>query len=123
MTDVIEHKNQDDEMVYRIDKRARRGEYYILIGDRQGEFVNNPIVIDGFTKLPSGFYKDGYGLTGGGNLALSEIRDKFDKNIDLTINNTNSSKIDARGKSVKVEFSHRELSKLNEVVRLSLIHI
>jgi len=117
MTDVIEHKNQDGEMVYRIDKRARRGEYYILIGDRQGEFVNNPIVIDGFTKLPSGFYKDGYGLTGGGNLALSEIRDKFDKNIDLTINNTNSSKIDARGKSVKVEFSHRELSKLNEVVR------
>jgi len=117
MTNIIEHKNQDDELVYWIDKKARRGEYHILTTNRQGEFVNNPIVVDGFTNLPAGFYKEGFGLTSGGNLALNEIHNKFNKNIDLTIKNTNSSKIDARGRSVKVELSHRQLSKLNEVVR------
>jgi len=117
MKNIIEHKDEDDNLVFRINKQRKTGTYNILIEDRQGAYVNNPIKLDGFIKLPSGFYRDGYGLTAGGNLALNEIHNKFNKKIDLTISATGQSKIDARGKILKVQFSHAQLSKLNETIR------
>lgn len=117
MKDVIKHKDQEGNLVFRINKKRKTGIYNILIDERQGEYVNNPVKLEGFAALPSGFYREGYGLTAGGNLALSEIHNKFSKNIELTITSAGASKLDARGKVLKVQFSHSQLSKLNEAVR------
>lgn len=117
MKNVIEHRNEEDELVFRINRKTRQGEYHILAAGRQADYVNGPIRLDGFDRLPTGFYKDGFGLTTAGNLVIQEIHKRFSKPIDLTVTAKGSGKIDARGKTVSVTIPHSKLARLGQIAR------
>lgn len=118
MKNIIEKKNDSGEVFCRIDKKAKNGEYFIIATDRRKQIVNSPIIIDGFDRLPSGFYaKDGFGLTIAGNLIVQEIHNRFNKKIDLTVTSKGKGKIDNRGKFTKVTLPITYLSKLGQSIR------
>lgn len=115
---IIERKNDEGSVVYRLNPNTKKGRYYILDSSDQKEFILSPIKVDGFDSWPSGFYiKDGYGLTLAGKLLLDEIRNKYNKPIDLTITSAPKSKIDARGKNVTAVISHTLLKNLGQTIR------
>lgn len=117
MKNIIEHKNESGDLIFRIDKTKKVGEYFIQESDRQAPAINNPIKLVGFNALPSGFYRDGFGLTYGGNFVVQEVHKKYGKMIDLTVVDAGKSHIDARGKSITLTISHKELTKLNASIR------
>lgn len=116
MAHLLTHKDENNNLIYEIDKKAKKGKYYLIKADKQTEFLENPIFIDGFDKLPSGFYKDGFGLTTAGNFIVQEIFNKYNKKIQLTVTSKTVGKIDARGKFVSFILPHSQLSKLGQTV-------
>jgi len=117
MKDSIEYRNESNDLIYRINKRNKTGEYYIIEDARRSLVVNNPVRLLGFSILPSGFYRNGFGLTYGGNYATQEIYNRYNKTINLTIVAQGRSRLDARGKFVDLTISHQDLNKLNKVIR------
>ena len=117
MENIIKHKNENDELIFEINKKTKQGKYYIVISDGQRKYVEGPIKLEGFDRLPSGFYKEGFGLTTAGNFILQEIFEKYDKKLYVTIVSSGASKIDSRGQNVRVRILHKELSKLGQSVR------
>lgn len=85
MSRILEYKDDEDKLVFRINKKTKKGKYHLVNADKQSEFVRDPINLEGFDRLPSGFYRDGYGLTTAGNLILQEVYDRFGKKIQLTV--------------------------------------
>lgn len=79
--------------------------------------VKNPIMLRGFSTLPSGFYHKGWGLTSGGTWMLREIHKKYNKPIELTITASGESRLDARGRTVTLVLAHRHLMHLNGIFR------
>lgn len=118
MKRVVEWRNGEGKVFCRIDRRTKRGTYSILKSDRQTEFIQGPVRLEGFDSLPSGFYRnDGYGFTLAGALMLQEIYERFKKKIVLTIVAKGPARIDARGKAVKARVPHPALQSLGQKVR------
>ncbi len=117
MKNIIEHFNSEGELVYRINRKTKKGIYNITASDRQMEILNNPIRLEGFDRLPTGFYQEGYGLTTAGNLIVQEISGRYGKKIDLTVTASGPGRIDARGKTVSLVLSHQQVSKVSQSVR------
>lgn len=114
---IIIHKNKDGTLVYRIDPNTKIGEYHLVQDSNNSQKVRTPIKLVGFERMPSGFYKEGYGLTAGGKSIIDEIYRRYEKSIDLTVTASRDSKLDARGKSVKLSLSQLVLSKAGEAAR------
>lgn len=118
MKNIIEHKNEAGEVFYRINSKTKKSKYFIISSDRQTKVLNSPILLEGFTSLPGGFYtNDGFGLTTAGIIIIQEIYDRYKKKINLTITSAKKGKIDARGKIVRVVIPHEQLSMLGKVAR------
>ena len=117
MKNIIEHHTSDNDLVYRINRKTKKGIYNITAADRRGDILNNPIRLEGFDRLPTGFYKEGYGLTTAGNLVVQEIHRRYKKMIDLTVTASGAARIDARGKTVSLVLPHKQLTKVGESVR------
>ena len=113
---IIEKKTDDGHVIWHINQRTKRG-YYKVLPESSSHKICERIELDGFDRLPAGFYAKGYGLTGGGSAMLREVNKKYNKKIALTIVAVGRSRIDARGKKVKVTIRHSELSSLNRTVR------
>ncbi len=117
MANIVEHKDEDGKLVFRINRKNKKGKYYILESNIQKDIVVNPINLEGFDSLPSGFYRNGFGLTAAGNFVLQEINGRFKKKIELTVVAQGPGKIDARGQNVKVVMPQRDLAKLGQAFR------
>jgi len=121
-TTIIEQKNDAGETIYRINRKTKKGKYFLVNSDgkenRQKKMVDGPILLEGFVQLPGGFYKnDGYGLTTAGSFIIQEIFDHFGKKLKVTVAAARKGKIDGRGKVVNVTIPHTQLSKLGQVTR------
>ena len=119
---IIEQKNEAGETIYRINRRTKKGKYFLVNSEgkenRQKKMVDGPILLEGFVQLPSGFYKnDGYGLTTAGSFIIQEVFDHFGKKLKLTVAAEGKGKIDGRGKTVNVTIPQKLLSKLGQVTR------
>lgn len=117
MGNVIQKKNADGKIVWRINRKTKKG--YYRVGEKYSQFKYcKKILLEGFVRLPSGFYQnDGYGLTGAGTFLLQELYDRFRKQIDLTIRASGPGRLDGRGQSTTALISHKALSALNAAVR------
>lgn len=113
---IVEKQNDDDVLIWHINRRTKKGYYKILPTSSQFEYCER-IDFEGFNRLPSGFYSRGFGLTAGGPRLLREISNKYEKKVRLRIAEKESSHLDARGKYVVATVSHTELSLLNTSVR------
>ena len=117
MSYIIEKKDEAGNTYLRLNQRTKRGTYRILPNSSQYKYCEK-IVLEGFSKLPTGFYtKGGIGLTGAGNFFLGEIYDKYKKKIELKIIPSGTSKMNSRGGKVKITIPHRALSRINSEVR------
>lgn len=113
---IIERKDSAGNLIYRIDKITKRGSYNLATTSRQLPILEKTISFVGLVKLPSGFYKDGYGLTRAGAMILEEVKQKYNKKIKLTIT-ANTTKIDLKGKIIKLHLAESLLSGLGNSVR------
>lgn len=111
-----EHKNEDNETVVKINKRTKKGKYYI-VDSNNSDFLNSPIVLEGFDKFPTGFYRQGWGLTSAGNSILREVHKKYSKKISLTVSTISAEKLDTRGKEIKLTIPHKQLTRVGQTVR------
>ena len=117
MGNVIQKKNEDGKIIWRVNRKTKKG--YYRVGDKysQSKYCKR-ILLEGFVRLPSGFYtKDGYGLAASGSFLLQELYEKFSKKIDLTIAATGNSRLDGRGRTNTVRILHPALSGLNQSMR------
>lgn len=117
MANVIQKKNEEGKLIWRFNRKTQKGYYRILKKYAQSKYCQK-INFEGFTRLPSGFYKnDGYGLTGAGSFLLQELYQKFHKIIDLTIVAKGPSRFDGRGRTATAKIPHALLSRLNASIR------
>jgi len=117
MKNLIIKKNIEGKVVWRVNQKTKKGQYKILKNSSQRKYCGK-ITLEGFSRLPTGFYRDeGYGLTGGGLFLLQELYDKFGKKIDLTVVATGACRLDGRGRTTSATISHPALSRLNQRVR------
>ena len=117
MGNVIQKKNAEGKIIWRINRKTKKGYYRLGAKYAQSRYCKK-ISLEGFVRLPSGFYtKDGYGLAASGSFLLEELYKKFEKKIDLTIFTTGTSRLDGRGRTTTARISHSALSILNQSVR------
>lgn len=114
---LVQHWTDEGELVYRIDRKTKRGEYYLVAADGQAEILNSPVYLYGVDKLPSGFYRKGFGLTTAGNLILQEIHKRYGKKVTLTVTGSGDAKLDARGASVSATIPEDRLARLGRTIR------
>jgi predicted metal-dependent hydrolase len=117
MPRIIRKKNEEDKLVWRINRRTKEGVYKIHNKFSQAKYCTK-VTLKGFENLPSGFYtNDGYGLTAAGTYLLQELYDKFDKKVELTVSSNGPTRLDGRGRTTKAIIQHRKLAQINEAVR------
>ena len=117
MGNVIQEKNADGKIIWRINRKTKKGYYRLRAKESQTKHCKK-IELEGFVRLPSGFWRnDAYGLTGAGGRLLQELYERFGKQVNLTIAATGQSRLDGRGRVTTVRIPHEVLAKLNAAVR------
>lgn len=111
MANLIIHKDVNDKLIYQINKKTKRGKYFLVKADKLQPFLEGPISLVGFDRLPKGFYKEGFGLTLAGQLVIQQIFESKKKKIKLTVTSGKQSKIDMRGKAVSLSLSETFLEQ------------
>lgn len=105
-----------------IDRKKKKITYTIHPESSQIKFIEK-IHFEGYTTLPSGFYKEGYGFTSGGQFILQELYNQLGNNkLDITILKVGKSRIKELTRKYKIVFSYKDLSKvltrLREIKRI-----
>jgi hypothetical protein len=110
-------RNDAGKTFVRINKKTGRGHYTISPKSSQHKYCEK-VALEGFDRLPSGFYKnDGYCLSGAGTELFEEIADKYGKEISLTVTANGAFHIDGRGRKVRLTIPHRLLAEINSEKR------
>lgn len=113
---TVEKLREDGSVIWRINRKTKNGYYRVNPDSSQHKYCER-ISIKGFDRLPTGLWKEGYGLTASGAYLLQELFDKFNKKISLEIVSVGNSHMDGRGKKTKVSLNGKQLASLNQSVR------
>ncbi len=116
MPNIAEKLSDDGKIIWRINTKTKNG-YYKLNSDTSQYKYCERITLKGFTSLPNGLWKEGYGMTSAGTFFLQEVFNKYNKKIDLTLVASGKSKLDARGTKTKVTVPIQRLTKANQSAR------
>ena len=109
--------NDKGELIARINKKTKRGEYYLSsAAKKQTEYISS-IELIGFEKMPSGLFTSGAGLTSSGYFLAKELFDKWQTKIRITITADGQSQIKRQGRGVSLQINHTDLRRLNEFFR------
>ena len=118
MANQIMHTDESGNLIYQINKKTKAGKYFLVKADKLRPYVQDPILLKGFDRLPKGFYKDGYGLTLAGQLVIQEISESKKKKVTLTVTTNKESKIDMRGKTIALTLSETFLNNTGGKIRV-----
>lgn len=105
---IVVRNSKTSSIVYKIDKRNKVIYYFISDKAPQARFIIS-IKLEGFDRLPSGFYKSGFGLTSKGYYVLDRLYKNFNKRIDLIVSYSGKSKILILKNKLKVIINYAEL--------------
>jgi hypothetical protein len=94
---------------YTIDSKKKKINYNV-VDPFQSQFVKK-ITILGFTKLPSGFKKNGKGIPSRGYLLLKKLSEKF-KKFDLIVSAKHKSSLKIKGVRNVITINHADLQLL-----------
>lgn len=95
-----------------INKLKKKITYNIHPESSQKKYIDK-VFLEGYTSLPSGFYKEGYGFTSGGQYILQELFSQLGQSkLNITITKDGTSKLIELTKSYKIVFSYKDLSKI-----------
>lgn len=115
--DIIEHTDDDGKLVYKIDKKKKTIHYFVKKDPKRSSFEFSEILFDGFDKLPTGFYSNGFGITSGGYLLRDKLYNKFGEDFTLQISSKSESKILKRGKKHLVILNIDDLQSFQNRIR------
>jgi len=118
MPNQIIHKDSNNKVIYQINKTTKRGKYFPIHADKLLPYLDGPIILKGFDRLPKGFYKDGFGLTTAGSLVIQQVSQKKQKRIKLTVTSSKSSTINLRGKTIALTLSEDFLVDIGNKIRI-----
>ena len=108
----LTRKNKDGKVVLRVDKKTKKGEYFFVSNAKQNDFINK-IELVGFDHIPSGFYTSGKGLTSAGYHLAEMLYTKFEKRLNIIIQNSGDTEIRRRGRGIFLYINHDDLRVLN----------
>ena len=113
---LIIKKNAEGQVVAQINKKTKRGEYFLIAGAKQADFISS-IELTGFDKMPGGFFSSGRGLTGSGFFIAEKIFNKWKRKFRVVITAADPSKISRQGLGVTLQIKHADLQRLNQRYR------
>lgn len=109
-------KNPDGVVVAQINKKTKRGEYFLIAGAKQADFISS-IELSGFDKMPAGFYSSGRGLTSSGYFIAEKVFNKWKRKLRVVVTAGGPSKISRQGLGVTLQIKHSDLQRLNQSFR------
>lgn len=112
----IEKKRDDNTIIYRIDRKNKRGVYKLNKDSWQKDFLDE-VEILGFDALPSGLYRDGKGFTAAGGSLVKRLSAEVDRPLRIRISADEPSDITQFQKSVRVTLNHARLRAVNSKFR------
>lgn len=111
--DITEYISpKEKKVVYIVNKKEKTIRYIINRSQDRDEKPYAEILFEGFDKLPSGFYSDGYGITLGGYLIDKYLKDKFGTDLKLVISLWRDSEIIKYRKKYKITFKYKDFRRL-----------
>lgn len=113
---TINSKKKPNFTVQTIDT-AKKTIAYDLVPDTDQQKHYSSIKLVGFTKLPQGFYADGFGLTPLCMTVIREIARQYGDKIDLTFHATKKSSIKIQKDRTTVVFNYPEFNLLLEELK------
>ena len=114
MKEVKSKKN--GHVVQTIDEKRKFIKYHLVPGTDQTKHFSY-ISVEGFTKLPSGFYADGYGLTRLGGYVLRALSEELGERFDLRFVKEGKSSISRRTRVPQVTFKHADYASLMDELK------
>lgn len=113
-------KNKKNEVIQEIDELKKKITYTLCAESSQRKHYKK-IHIRGFTKLPSGFYKEGYGLSRDGQYVLRAITEHLASSFNLEFKRIGKSSVSKRRGIYTISFNHEAYSGLLEKLRTERI--
>jgi hypothetical protein len=109
-------RNAEGTVIAQINKKTKRGEYILIPGAKQADFISS-IELTGFDKMPTGFFTSGRGLTGSGFFIAEKIFNKWKRKFRVVVTASGESKISRQGGGVTLQIKHSDLQRLNRTYR------
>lgn len=114
---IEENTDENGILVYRVDKTKKTIEYFVKKDSSRQGFEFPVIYFDGFDKLPSGFYSNGFGITSGGYLLRDKLYTAFKEKFILQISSVSKSKILKRKNTHLVILNYEDLQSFQNRIR------
>ena len=102
-------------MSARSNRQLRKGEYFLAADSGSKQFVSR-ILLSGFSSLPSGFRRSGFGLTTVGYRILRALFEQLER-FELTIDKDAKSAVNKVGNSYRVILNHHDLTVMLDALR------
>jgi len=116
MTDRYYKNTKEGIPICEINRRTKNGKYMIRKESWQRKYVR-AIQLHGFDTIPTGFRRDGHGLTSPGWRLLKTLGEKFSGPIRVTVSSREPSNVITNKKSHRIILSHSRLLAINREVR------
>lgn len=114
---IVANTDDDGNLVCQIDKAKKSIIYYVKKDPARQGFEIPAIYIEGFERLPSGFYSNGFGITSGGYLIRDKLYSAFKENFILQISRTAKSKILKKKNDHLVILNYDDLQLIQNRIR------
>jgi hypothetical protein len=108
-------RNKENKVVCRINRQTKQGEYFLHPKSGSRDFVSK-ILLSGFTTLPTGLRRSGYGLTTVGYRILRALFQQLET-FELTIDKNAESTATKSGQSYRVILKHADLTGMLDSLR------
>lgn len=112
----IEKTREDGSHIFRIDRQKKIGMYIVNDDSKQAEHVGK-IQLQGFDRLPSGLWREGYGFTSAGAWLVSDLGKNFGTKLRVTLSSISPCGVRKSGNTVNVTINHNRLKAVNNVFR------
>jgi hypothetical protein len=106
----------DGSVIWRLNRKTGNGYYKVKSDSNQFKHCKR-IVLRGFSALPGGLWREGYGLTAAGTFILQELHDKFGRPVELTLDSKKQSRITQKSNRTAVILNSKALAGINSQVR------
>lgn len=114
-TSLLITDGKSGDVVFRLNRKTKRGEYTLSESSPQHQWVSN-ITVLGFGKFPSGLKQNGMGFVARGYLLLKQLAEEFEE-YEFTIHATESSSVKKEAGVTRVVINHGDLKGLLQQLR------
>ena len=111
-----EKRADDGTIIWRLNRNTQNGYYKVKADSGQFKYCKR-IVLRGFTALPGGLWREGFGLTNAGTFILQELHEKYGKPVVLTLDSRKPSRITQNSQRTAVTLNSKALATINAQVR------